>query len=75
MPVSQPTIKSQILNLIEQTKGLEQEQSAEAFANGLSSIVTAAILSATVTIPPGGVTVVGSPSTQTNPSPVIGTLS
>ena len=75
MPVSQPTIKSQIVSLIEQTKGLEQEQSAEAFANGLSSIITAAILSAQVIIPPGGVVVVGSPSTQTNPVPVLGTLS
>lgn len=75
MPVSQSTIKNQIVTLINQTKILEQEQAAEAFANGLSAIISTAIISAQVTIPPGGVVVVGSPSTQTNPAPVLGTLS
>lgn len=75
MPVIPDTIKTQINALINQTKVLEQEQSQEQFCSGLSVIITNAILSATVNIAPNSIVTVGSATTQTNPAPVLGTLS
>jgi hypothetical protein len=75
MPIVNTAIKTQINLLIEQTKILEQSQSQEAFASGLATIIETAIKSATVTLPPGSIITVGSPSTQSNAAPAIGTLS
>lgn len=48
MAIISTTIKTQIDQLINTTKVLEQAQSQEAFAQGLADIIVAAILSATV---------------------------
>lgn len=74
MAVLQATIKKQINVLIEQTKALKQPESQEAFANGLATIVTNAILSAEVLIAIGAVVTTGGPATQTNATPVLGSL-
>lgn len=53
MPIVKETIQAQINSLIDDTKGLEQEKSQQAFASGLADIIVASLKSATVTIQPG----------------------
>ncbi len=73
--VQQEVIKASIKSLLGSTASLDLEAAKESFAEQLSLVVYNAIISATVTIPPGACIVAGSSTTQTNPAPVIGSLS
>lgn len=75
MPIVNATIKASINALIDQTKGLEQEAAQDQFATLLANLIETTIKSATVTLPPASIVVVGSATTQTNVAPAIGTLS
>lgn len=75
MPISIPTIKSEIIAMLNATSGLELEAAKEKFATDMAVVVYNAIKSATVTIPSGSIVTVGSPTTQSNPLPVTGVLS
>lgn len=71
MAVNQTLIRSRIRQLLEQNKNQENtDQAVEDFADELSLIITDAIRSATVTALPGTIVTVGSPTTQSNPSPI-----
>jgi hypothetical protein len=72
MPVIKQVIKTRLRTFIESNKSQEDlDQAVENFCEELSSIITDAILSATVTAAPGTIIVVGSPTTQTNPAPIV----
>ena len=75
MPVSQPTIKAAISDLLDATADLSLNDAKEAFADQLATVVYNAIISAQVNIAPGAVVTVGSATTQTNTAPVVGSLS
>lgn len=76
MPIVNATIKAQINTLIEQTKGLEQKESQEAFCSGLANIIETSIKSATVTVSAGiPVAVVVPAGTGATTGPGTGTLS
>lgn len=72
MPINPVTIKQQIKDLTTNTQSLEPEAAEEAFAVGLTNIITQAILSATVTvnIPPATVSQGVSPAVIANPAPI-----
>ncbi len=79
MAISNPTIKTKIVALIDQTKVMPVDTAEDAFAQGLANIIQAAIVSATITIPSGipvatTGTAVAQTGTTTAPS-VTGTLS
>lgn len=74
MALSQSAIEIQIGALIDSTSSLKLQESKDQFKTQLSAIIVAAIQSATIVFAPGTIVVVGSAVTQTNPSPVIGTL-
>lgn len=74
MAIVQKTIKTQVNALIEQTKGMEQKESQEAFADGLATIIEQALKSAQVLIQAGAILTAGGPTSQTNAAPVTGTL-
>lgn len=78
MAVNQPYIQQQIVNSIKGNTSGDAEQAIQQFSLDLSKIITEAILSATITIPPGGVnpsntTVVagGFPGVATSIAPII----
>jgi hypothetical protein len=72
MPVVEQIISARIRTFIEKQKQNEDtEQAVQDFSNELAAIIKEAILSATVTAAPGSIVVVGSPATQTNPTPII----
>lgn len=79
MSILIPSIKSEILSMLNATAGLELEAAKDKFATDIATAVYNAITSATVTIPTGAVIVTtsGSPTTQTgvNTAPAIGSLS
>lgn len=53
MAINNQAIKTQVSNLIDQTKILEPDAAKQAFAEGLANIIEAAIKSATVTVNAG----------------------
>jgi hypothetical protein len=72
MPVIEKTIALRIKTFIEKQKSNEDtEKAVEEFSNELAAIIKDAILSATVTAAPGTIIVAGSPTTQTNPTPIV----
>lgn len=75
MPVSQSTIKTAISAMLDATDNLELAAAKDAFADQLATVVYNAILSAQVNIAIGAVVTTGSATTQSNPAPVLGTLS
>lgn len=75
MPIVNATIKTSIVALINQTKALEQAEAQDQFATLLANLIETTIKSATVTLAPSSIIVVGSATTQTNIAPAIGTLS
>jgi hypothetical protein len=72
MPVNPVTIRQQVSDLIKNTQTLEPAAAEEAFATGLTNIITQAILSATVTVtvPPATFSVGASPAVLPSPVPV-----
>lgn len=80
MALSKPTIKAAIkkittdLNSGDVTKK-DPDQVVDDFADKLADVIINAIKSGTVTIAPGAITTTGSATTQTNPTPVTGTIS
>jgi hypothetical protein len=72
MPVIKQVIKNRLKLFIEKNKANENvDDAVEQFTEELSSIIRDAILSATVTAPPGSIIVVGGPTTQSNVQPII----
>lgn len=72
MPVIQKTISARLKLFIKKQKNNEDvDQAIQEFSDELASIITEAILSATVTAAPGTIIVAGSPATQTNLTPII----
>lgn len=67
------TISNAIDKLLTDTSNpdISVEQAKAQFKQQLTQIIVDAIKSATVTIQPGLIITVGSPTTQSNPSPVI----
>ena len=51
------------------------DQAITKFSDELASIIADAIKSATITAPPGSIIVVGGPTTQSNPAPIIFNIS
>ncbi len=74
MAISNSVIKEQIFVLINNTKVMEQEESQQAFAQGIADIIEAAIKSATVTVAAGiAVATTGSAAAQTGATTSTGT--
>ncbi len=71
MPLLQPQIKASISQLLDSTASLPLDESKDAFADQLATVIVNAIESATIIISPGLVQTVGSPTNQTNIVPII----
>lgn len=71
-PVLAADIKLLLQTLASNTDpNADSDAQMDAFANGLALAIQKALMSATITIPTGMINVVGSPSTQSNPAPII----
>jgi len=74
MAVIETVIKTQISQLLASTAKMPPAESADAFASGLATIITNAIRSGTVNIPPSTIGILTSTGPATNPLPVVGTI-
>ena len=72
MPVNPISIQSQVRDLIKKTQAQDPAVAEETFVIELTSIITKAILSATVTvtIPSGAVSIGSSPAVIPTPIPI-----
>lgn len=71
--INKEQIKSEINTLITVVNGdnIDRDRAVEEFSERLSTIIVNAIKSATITLAPGDITVVGSQTAQQNVTPLI----
>ena len=72
MALSKTIVKQKVLSLV---KKVSEDNDQDSFADALADIIVDTIKSQTitVTIPPGTIITTGSPTTQTNTTPVVTT--
>lgn len=74
MPLVAKQLSNELKVFITQVNKMKQtdkDKAIDAYCNKLESAIYTAIKSLTITIPPGMIIVAGSPTTQTNPAPIV----
>jgi uncharacterized protein YbbK (DUF523 family) len=72
--IVEQVIEAKITQLLNNTAGGDLEQAKKDFAKDLAKIIAEALKDAQVFIASGAIVTAGSPSSQSNPAPVIGKL-